>query len=45
MQQELVAIILPALGMWSIGQNAAFSEHGHDAYQIKENHFKFRNSK
>ena len=24
--------------MGSIGQNAAFSEHGHVAYQIEENH-------
>ena len=27
-----------ALGMGSIGQNSTFSEHGHVAYQIKENH-------
>ena len=26
------------LGMGSKGQNSIFSEHGHDAYQIKENH-------
>ena len=24
--------------MGSISQNSTFSEHGHDAYQIKENH-------
>ena len=40
----MVANILPAdpppptLGMGSIGQNSAFSEHGHVAYQIKWNH-------
>ena len=28
---------LPTLGMGSIGQNSAFSERGHVAYQIKEN--------
>ena len=27
----------PTLGMWSVGQNSIFSEHGHVAYQIKEN--------
>ena len=26
------------LGMGSVGQNTAFSEHGHVAYQIKENY-------
>ena len=26
------------LGMGSMGQNSTFSEHGHVAYQIKENH-------
>ena len=41
-------IILPAdpppppppanLGMGSVGQTSTFSEHGHVAYQIKENH-------
>ena len=28
----------PTLGMGSIGQKSAFSEHGHVSYQIKENH-------
>ena len=28
----------PTLGMGSIGQNSIFSEHGHVACQIKENH-------
>ena len=28
----------PTLGMGSVGQNSTFSEHGHVAYQIKENH-------
>ena len=26
------------LGMGSVGKNSFFSEHGHIAYQIKENH-------
>ena len=43
----MVANILPTdtsphppstLGMGSIGQISTFSEHGHDAYQIKRNH-------
>ena len=38
----MVANILPAdtptLGMESVGQNPTFSEHGHVAYQMKENH-------
>ena len=25
------------LGIWSIGQNSIFSEHGHVAYQVKWN--------
>ena len=29
--------IPPTLGMGSVGQNSTFSEHGHVAYQIKEN--------
>ena len=38
----MVANILPAddpltLGMGSVGQNSTFSEHGHVAYQIREN--------
>ena len=44
----MIANILPAdpptpppppltLGMWSIGQNLAFSGHGHVAYQFKGN--------
>ena len=28
----------PTLGMGSVGQNSTFSEHGHVAYQVKENH-------
>ena len=28
----------PTLGMGSIGQDSAFSEQSHIAYQIKENH-------
>ena len=28
----------PTLGMGSVGQNSNFSEHGHVAYQTKENH-------
>ena len=28
----------PTLGMGSVGQNSTFSEHGHVAYQTKENH-------
>ena len=40
---NMVANILPTyspttLGMLSIGQNSAFSEHGHVAYQIKGNY-------
>ena len=40
----MVANILPkdppntTLGMGSVDQNLTFSEHGHVAYQIKENH-------
>ena len=38
----MVAIILPAdthdPGNRSIGQSSAFTEYGHGAYQIKENH-------
>ena len=28
----------PQEGMGSVGQNSTFSDHGHVAYQIKENH-------
>ena len=28
----------PTMRMGSVGQNSTFSEHGHVAYQIKENH-------
>ena len=28
----------PTLGMGPIGQSSTFSEYGHGAYQIKENH-------
>ena len=38
----MVANIFPAgpttLGMGSVGQISTFSEHGHVAFQIKENH-------
>ena len=27
----------PTLGMWSVGQNLTFLEHGHVAYQLKGN--------
>ena len=27
----------PDTGLWSNGQNSTFTEHGHVAYQIKEN--------
>ena len=28
----------PPLEIWSIGHKSTFSEHGHVAYQIKDNH-------